>query len=99
MPTSRFFTSRSSSAQLRGDLRDMPPLIPGAFQFDLARLPGTIPAGDGGGAVGGISHDLVDTHLALERIRQPDDHEAKVKQHGVKGKNGRFLPAVLRRTG
>src|SRR4051812_38124130 len=81
--------------QLCGDLRHMPALETRAFQFDLRGLTAAVTAGYRRGAIRRITHHFSQAHLALERIRQSDDHHSEMQEYGVKSEDGRFLSAML----
>src|SRR4051794_1366499 len=51
--------------QARGDLGDVPALIAGDLQLDLARLPPAVAPGQRGRPVGGPAADLVHLHQPL----------------------------------
>ncbi|QTK78431.1 LysR Family Transcriptional Regulator [Agrobacterium tumefaciens] len=84
-----------SGRKLGGNLRHMGSLEPRAFQFDLRRLAGPVPIGDGGSAIRRTALDFIDAHLALECIGQTDNGHAMVQECGNETENGRFLTAVL----
>jgi hypothetical protein len=78
------------------DPRHMAALVAGALQFHFRGPAAAVSAGDGRGAVRGIAHYVIGTHLSLKGIRQADDDEAKVQKHRMESQDGRFLAAVLR---
>jgi hypothetical protein len=50
--------------------------------------------GDGRGTVGAAAFDLLDPHLPLLVVRQPNDRHAEVQQGGVEREDRAFLPAI-----
>ena len=83
------------AAQLFGDPGDVAAPEARAFEFRLGRHAGTVPAGDGGRAVGRAAGDLVDAHLRRVGIRQADHDHALVQQGLDEGHERGFLTAVL----
>src|SRR5215210_3865423 len=88
-----------SGGELLRCLSDQPALEAGGVKLVLAGLTLALPAGDGRRAVRRSTDDLVERHLALIRIRQPDDHHAEVQEVGDACEKGRLLASVLRRGG
>src|SRR3954467_3192373 len=86
----------ASPVELRRNLRDVAALETRSVEFVPARLALALAARDGGRSVRRTARDLVERHLALERIGQPDDHHAEVQEVGDAGEQRRFLAAVLR---
>src|SRR4051794_5047140 len=88
---------RLAGAKPVGDLSDEPALEPGCVELVLRRLTLALAAGDRRRAVRRAADDLVERHLALIRIGQPDDHQAEMEEIGDAGEQRRLLAAVLRR--
>ena len=72
-------------------------LIAGTFELDFRRLARAVAVGDGGGAVGGAALDLLDTHLALEGVRQAGIDHAVMQEGRDEAHDGGFLAAMLGR--
>ncbi len=57
----------------------------------------SLAAGNGRGTIRRTTGNFVDPHLALESIRQPNDHHSMMEQGSMKTEYGRFLAAMLGR--
>src|SRR3712207_1034989 len=85
----------ASGGDLGGDLGHMAAEVARAVQFGRAWLARAIPARDRGRAVGCATRDLVEAHLALERVGQANHHHAEVQQVGDEREQRGLLTAML----
>jgi hypothetical protein len=69
--------------------------VAGTVQFGCARLALALAAGDRGRAIRRPARNLVEAHLALERIGQADHHHAEMQEVGDEREQGRLLAAML----
>ena len=93
-PPSRAQTSR---LELGRRLGDEFALMAGALEFNLARMPLALSAGDRRRAVGRAAHDLLERHLACVAVGQADDHQAEMQQVGDDREQRRLVAAMLAR--
>src|SRR4051812_18104660 len=68
------------------DSGHMPALVSRRFDLQRGRHARAVGANDGGGAIGRDAVNVLDLHLPFERIRQADDDESEMQEHGVNDK-------------
>ncbi len=80
--------------QLGGDFSHVFALITGNGQLFVTRLPRTVGAGDGGGAIRSAASHLRNVKQLLRRIADRYDDETVVRQRGPGRTDGVFLAAA-----
>ena len=77
------------------DSGHMPALVSRRFDLQRGRYARAVCTNDGGRAIGRDAVHVLDPHLPFERIRQADDDESEMQEHGVKRQDCCFLAAML----